>query len=308
MKWSGVVLNRHGEDGREKSDADEPLEALPVDEPPDAIQARPPRPRGPARQDTQPEDRSRRPRRPLHVPAARSSAVPCILGSILVGLLFLAGLVVTLWLLWPRTPALGLDDWGVLTDPDGDCAVRAEKEKLVITVPGTNHNLNPAISINAPRVLRSVEADFSATVKVSGDFQPGRRATIPGYPFNGAGLLLWQDEQNFLRLERNLWWVPEVGRHACYPPLVEYYQGGRYQGTNPEGILEAFFQGRSTFLRLERIGNRVTAAYSHDGKVWTTAREIAVTFPKKVFVGVAAVNSSDQPFSVEFEDFTVMAR
>jgi hypothetical protein len=186
--------------------------------------------------------------------------------------------------------------------------VRLDQGKLIVTVPGTNHNLNPALGVSAPRILRPVKGDFEATVKVSGDFQPGPRATIPGYPFNGAGLLLWHDDRNFLRLERNIWWVPEVGRYACYPPLFEYYQDGQFQGTNPRGTLEPFFKGRSTHLRLRRTGNMVTAAFSHDGIEWITAREIAVAFPQRVTVGVAAVNSSDQSFTVEFEDFKVTGR
>ena len=51
----------------------------------------------------------------------------------------------------------------------------------------------------------------------------------------------------------------------------------------------------------------MAAAYSHDGKEWTAVKEISVELPQKVQVGVAAVNSSDKPFTVEFKDFTVAA-
>jgi regulation of enolase protein 1 (concanavalin A-like superfamily) len=51
----------------------------------------------------------------------------------------------------------------------------------------------------------------------------------------------------------------------------------------------------------------VAASYSHDGKEWTAVKEVAVDLPKQVHVGVAAVNSSDKPFTVEFEDLKVAA-
>jgi regulation of enolase protein 1 (concanavalin A-like superfamily) len=200
----------------------------------------------------------------------------------------------------------GEADWGKVTDPDGDCRVKAEKGKLTITVPAKTHDLNPLNGTNAPRVLRQVQGDFTATVKVTGDFKPGNVSTNPnGAPFNGAGLLLWQDANNFLRLERNNWWHPNLNKYICYPPLIEYYKDGNYQSTNPEATAETFFKGNITFLRLERKGNKVTASYSHDGKQWTAVKEISVTLPQTLHVGVSAVNTANQPFTVVFEEFQV---
>lgn len=206
------------------------------------------------------------------------------------------------------TEPVAIDGWGRVTDPDRDCKLTAEKGKLTVTVPGTNHNLNPAVGMNAPRVLREVEGDFTATVKVTGEFDPGETASLPGGgPFNGAGLLVWADDRNYLRVERDIWWVPEIKKHACYPPLVEYYKDGEYQDTDPPGTTDEFFKGKSTYLRVERKGKMVTASYSHDGKKWTAAKEVAVDLPRKVRVGVAAVSTSAKPFAVEFEGFEVAA-
>jgi regulation of enolase protein 1 (concanavalin A-like superfamily) len=200
--------------------------------------------------------------------------------------------------------------WGTLTDPDNDCTVKEEAGKLTMTVPGGTHDLNQALGgMKAPRILQPVEGDFRVQVKVSGEFAPGDKAAdARAVPFNGAGLLIWQDEKNYLRLERNIWWVAQAEKTARYPPLIEYYKDGQYQETNPMGTFDEFFKGRSTWLKLDRRGDKVTASYSHDGKDWTAAKEITVELPKKIQLGVAAVNTSTKPFKVEFEEFKLTAR
>jgi regulation of enolase protein 1 (concanavalin A-like superfamily) len=200
--------------------------------------------------------------------------------------------------------------WGTIIDSLGDCTVKEEKGKLTIEIPGGTHDLNAILGgMTAPRVLKEVEGDFTAQVKISGEFKPGEKsAKAETTPFNGAGLLLWQDEKNYLRLERNIFWAAQVGKYACLPPLVEYYEGGQYQGTNPEGTLDEFFKGKSTWLKLERRGSKVIASFSHDGKEWEVAKEIDAKFPKKVQIGVAAVNTSAMPFTVEFEQFKVVSK
>jgi regulation of enolase protein 1 (concanavalin A-like superfamily) len=80
---------------------------------------------------------------------------------------------------------------------------------------------------------------------------------------------------------------------------------GKHQGPTQEGKPIESFQGRSTWLKLERRGDNVTAFYSHDGQEWTTAQEIVVEFPQRMLAGVAAVNTSKKPFAVEFDEFRV---
>jgi regulation of enolase protein 1 (concanavalin A-like superfamily)/predicted RNA-binding Zn-ribbon protein involved in translation (DUF1610 family) len=215
------------------------------------------------------------------------------------------------WLFWPwrdtdEDKPKNLAGWGAVTDPSGDCTFTAETSRLVVKVPGGIHNLNPNRGMQAPRVLKMVNGDFVAQIKVTGDFKPGEKAVADQHSsFNGAGLLAWQDEKNYIRLERNRWYVPAEQKYACYPPLLEYYKNGEYQGADPDSTLDEFFKGRSTWLRLERKGDKVIASYSHDGKEWTEAKEITVELPAELSVGVAAINTSAEPFTVEFDEYKV---
>jgi hypothetical protein len=195
--------------------------------------------------------------------------------------------------------------WGALIDLDNDCTVLEEGDKLTITVPGGTHDLNAELGgMSAPRVLREVDGDFTVQVKVTGEFDPGdESAKDKVAPFNGAGLLLWQDEKNYLRLERNGWWSIS-GQLGCYLPLIAYFLDGNHQGQTPKGESIESFRGRSTWLKLERRGDKVTASYSHDGQEWMD-REIVVGFPNRILAGVTAVNTSKKPFTAEFEDFRV---
>ncbi|HWB14576.1 MAG TPA: hypothetical protein VG826_35455 [Pirellulales bacterium] len=62
-----------------------------------------------------------------------------------------------------------IEGWGTVTDPLGDCSIESEGPKLIVKVPGGTHDLNPVVGgMDAPRVLQSVEGDFSIEVKVTG--------------------------------------------------------------------------------------------------------------------------------------------
>ena len=97
--------------------------------------------------------------------------------------------------------------WGRVIDPWRDCDVSLdrENERLKIQVPGTPHVLSAEVSqlpMNAPRVIRRVRGDFTADVHVLGRLEPGRTRTTHYDPYHGAGLIVWQDPSNYLRLER----------------------------------------------------------------------------------------------------------
>jgi squalene-hopene/tetraprenyl-beta-curcumene cyclase len=61
-------------------------------------------------------------------------------------------------------------------------------------------------------------------------------------------------------------------------------------------------------LRLSRRGNEVAAAISLDGKDWREVSTITVERPRKLKLGIVAVNTASDPFTAEFEGFRVYVR
>ena len=64
----------------------------------------------------------------------------------------------------------------------------------------------------------------------------------------------------------------------------------------------------TVYYRLERRGSRIVGAVSADGKRWGTLKPIDTVWPPSVKVGVVAINSSSEPFTVTFEEFTVRGK
>ena len=194
-----------------------------------------------------------------------------------------------------------LAGWGTIVDPYDDSTFKLEGTALHVTLPGTHKSMEgKGDSIGGPRALRDgeVEGDFTVTVKVVGDFKPDGNSTNPkSVPYNGAGLLLWVDSGNYLRLERAT--IKRGSKLNTYANVEEYEGGGRagaYSGALGTG---------TAYLRLERRRGRILPSVSNDNTTWTAIRPVDVSWPSKVKVGLIAVNSNNAPLVVAFEDFKV---
>jgi regulation of enolase protein 1 (concanavalin A-like superfamily) len=191
-----------------------------------------------------------------------------------------------------------LSGWGRVIDPWRDCDVSLDRDsdRLKIQVPGTPHVLSaevPQLPMNAPRVIRRVRGDFTADVHVLGRLEPGRIRTTHYDPYHGAGLIVWQDPSNYLRLERAVGFIN--GRHH---PYVNY----ELRADGLLAVTRGFtIEDRPLWLKLRRQGAAFSAWYSYDGRRWVALRRIDTTFADRVEVGVVAVNSAEQTLSAELE-------
>lgn len=186
--------------------------------------------------------------------------------------------------------------WGQTEDPDGDCKISAREGKVTFSVPGTAHDLWPGAPgrVNAPRILQDVEGDFTVQVKVASTVKPEN-----GF-FRSGTLLIWQDDKTFIRLDSA---CAHRGGSTfdfyCYLHVFKDQERLVNEQLRP-------LKDQPTDLRLERRATRIMASFSQDGgKTWKAFGEKTVDLPRKLKVGVAAVNGTNSPFTVTLEDFKI---
>jgi regulation of enolase protein 1 (concanavalin A-like superfamily) len=193
-----------------------------------------------------------------------------------------------------------IEGWGEVADASGQCRVRAEGTRVTIEVPAGSYDLYPdGQKVNAPRLTQDASGDFTVQVKVVGIAMGEKGAEAPGrdVAFNAATLVIWQDESNFVRLDRAGFHKAGTPNHQTY---YHVYRDGR-RTVHEWRPLAA----RDTWLRLQRQGTRVTAAWSQDGRSWQNYPAGSVALADKVRVGVAVLNASSKPFAAIFEDLTL---
>jgi S1-C subfamily serine protease/regulation of enolase protein 1 (concanavalin A-like superfamily) len=208
---------------------------------------------------------------------------------------------------------------GPLVDPDKDCQLTKDEDrlKIKIDIPGKLHTLSPEITTrknrkvslhNAPFTLTEIEGDFIAQVQVTGEISPGsatpkdRQGLTFPITDQSAGLIIYQDKNNFLRLER----AASIIINSLTPVhhlIIEAVKDGK-QAMKPIylNVPEA-----DTLLLLERRKGRVRCVFSpNGGKSYAVFRELAVDLPSKVKVGLTAGNISAKPFSATFDNFALL--
>ncbi len=156
------------------------------------------------------------------------------------------------------------------TDPFGDCAH---------TVDGAGAELRAAngrelwqVNRSAPRLLMPVSGDFAleSTVSVARDDRPAM-----------GGLLLWQDEENYLCLNWGQRRPDEIGFEGCIGNEDLVFGRGKLPGDRIR-------------LRLERSGDQVRALCSADGETWYTAGQTEFAVDDEIQAGLYAIGHIDR--------------
>ena len=142
-------------------------------------------------------------------------------------------------------------------------------------------------------------------VEISNEFDPGGTAistpTGRRFPitFQGAGLLIWQDEKNLIRLERCK--GSDGGIGLIHRVLVEIYKDGRevthfYSKEIPEKPL---------ILAAHRKGTAMQFMFAEPPGRLTAFKELALDFNPSILVGISASNLSKQPLTAKFDKFSL---
>lgn len=198
-------------------------------------------------------------------------------------------------------PAPRIQKWGELEGPLGDVKFLPDGTGLTLEIPGSPHLLSPELELkNAPRLLKDVKGDFTALVLVPGKILPGTQS-LKKFPFTfqGAGLLVWQDENNYVRLERTSTFFT-VEKKRLHQVLVEVCKEGK---TTSSTLRDA--KDNDLTLKVERRGGELRFSFSPDGKTWLEVKRLNVSLPSSVAVGVSASNASPKPFAARLEAFEV---
>jgi regulation of enolase protein 1 (concanavalin A-like superfamily) len=149
--------------------------------------------------------------------------------------------------------------------------------------------------MNAPRVLRSIDADFIVQAKVSGNLRHvGRRTSGLSVAYHGAGFLIWQNAGNYVPLER-AGLVREDGRTV-------HFANFELHGNGEVVVKSMEIPDKDTYLRLERRGDRASALVSPDGSHWSCFDPIGARLSREVKLGVAAISTSTEPLKVVFSE------
>jgi hypothetical protein len=204
----------------------------------------------------------------------------------------------------PKPPVLAVTDrvagWAEFIDPEGDCTLSQEKDRVTITVPGTHHNLNPLPEFNnlsAPRLIQEAEGDFVLRARVLPFPRPEANTSSNGRnSFAGAGLVVWQDGKNFIRFVRG-----GNGETRRLVVTIELYQEGHLLRERSLDVAD-----QATDLRIERHQTSFVFLIRSDipKKKWTEmATWSKLEWPAKLKVGLLAVNSTTKVFAAQSEQF-----
>lgn len=194
-----------------------------------------------------------------------------------------------------------IDGWGETVVPRLDAAFEAVDDSLTISVrrDGTEA-VAKSNDFQAPRVVQSVEGDFVIEVTV------GANLPLPEKPdeadkawkaYVSGGLLIWIDEQNYVRLEQASF-IRGTSKH--YYANFEMWADGKSVRMGRFADL-TLRNERPTRLRLECRDGEIRALASQ-AEIW---HELGVAKPRMkspVLTGVHSVNASGQTIDVTFSN------
>ncbi len=218
--------------------------------------------------------------------------------------------------------------WGMISGFPGDCSFQPDAEGLTISIPGTLHVLSPDLKVkNAPHLLAEAGGDFTAQVQIVGKLQPGieplevpiagakpkdakkdkkdkkDKKNVFKFPgtFQGAGLLLWKDPNNYIRFERIASYDVMAGKKS-HQLMVESCKDGKVNSTEWRDFRESDVP---MTLRVVRKGSDLRCSYSPDrGKTWIDVKRLQqVALPDQIQIGVTAANVAPKTFAARFENF-----
>jgi hypothetical protein len=190
------------------------------------------------------------------------------------------------------------------TDPWGDCSFQVGGKGLEIQA--ANGRDLWRLNLSAPRLLRPILGDFAV--------QTVCRPALAEKPAIG-GILLWQDQENYIRLDRGVLGEGEILYGGCFKNKDGLIGRGRLPEIDPQ--TSPVLATGEVWLRLERVGRRVRALSSANGVDWFSVGEVEFPVKDSLEVGLHAIGAIDRTIyhdafpegtAIRFESFQVWRR
>lgn len=178
-------------------------------------------------------------------------------------------------------------------DPNNDAAYgfTAHAGFLRLTVPQDN-DLAGVANYDAPRLLMQQNGDFALETLIEFD---------PREYYQGAGLLVWQDADTFLRLEFGFGGMGGEDKNVVF---VKQEEGN----LDFVGSIDLPESTKSIELRLRRHGDEHTAWYRLNGGAWQMIGSCEIDLMDTVQVGIVQVTQyTTSEISADFDYFKVFS-
>lgn len=199
----------------------------------------------------------------------------------------------------PRPEGVAVGEWGTFVSPLEDCRFEYKERRAKLVVGPGDHTLDIERNVmTAPRVLRPVRGNFNYQVDVSGIALPESDSVIPTRrPFIGAGIVVWNNRQNYIRLERA--GVTGVdNRQSNYASFEHRKEGDIVKaGSSRDGLLTTV---HTTFL-VRRIGSRIHAWAANTPAPLKYIGAIRVDWPDELQIGVVGNNGTEGELEVHLQ-------
>ena len=210
---------------------------------------------------------------------------------------------------------------GPLVDRDKDCRLDKDEQgrSMKIEIPGDKlHTLAPELVTeankkkplhNAPMTLAPIQGDFAACVQVTGEISPSltlpedRQGNDIASTFQGAGLLLYRDKDNFIRFRKN-------SRCGCRLDPAEPQgpvPGRERRKAGRQSDVPLAPQAPACLFMLRRNGRLICGVAPDLATPPIQIKEIALDLPPQLKIGLSASNVSTTPFTASFENFALLS-
>ncbi len=172
-------------------------------------------------------------------------------------------------------------------DAHYDLAARPGFLRMVVP---TSNDLSPWTNFDGPYLLQPVDGGWTMTTAVE---------FVPVQQFQGAGLLVYVDDDHLVRLERAAGGTGiENGVH------LSVIRDGEFETAAAVEEIPAAI--KRIELRLQRQGNRFTASWREAGKTWQSVGTTEIELATTVQVGIAALCEFDAPdVTADFDSFDI---